>query len=197
MSFWNFFRKSSIPMPCNTAPTQQTVSPASMNTSVANWYTATSPASSSGSSGSQPEDGGQVDAYDMQGKRLELGTREYKTSGGEGAVYSLPSNPRVLVKIYKKSKLENPAKKQAIRARITDMAGNSKLIKQTNMAWPLMPVFDANRSVIGFAMRKCEGRSLLTLRGPANIQKFFPGWNRRDLVETALNFVQKVKLLAN
>ena len=182
MSFWDFFRT-----PAKNTPSASRPAPA------ATWNTV----SSSASSGSQPEDGGQVDAYDMQGKRLELGAREYKTSGGEGAVYSCPLNPRILVKIYKRSKLEDPAKMKAIHARIMDMAGNGNLAKQADMAWPLMPVFDANRNVIGFAMHKCEGSSLLALRGPANIQKHFPGWNRRNLVETALDFVQKVKLLTN
>lgn len=195
MSFWSMFRKPANPMTYNPSPANQFAPGAPAHSAAATWYTAAS--SSASSSGSQPEDGGQVDAYDMQGKRLELGIREYKTSGGEGAVYSFPSNPRVLVKIYKSSKLENQNKKSAIHARIMDMAGNGKLTNQTGMAWPLMPVLDANRNVIGFAMRKCEGNSLLALRGPANIQKFFPGWTRRNLVETALDFVQKVKLLAN
>lgn len=179
MGIWNFFRAA-----VNNSP--------SASPSAGTWNT-----TSSSASGSQPEDGGQVDAYDMNGNRLELGAREYKTSGGEGAVYSFPKNPRVLVKIYKKSKLETPDKKRAIHARIIDMAGNNKISNQANMAWPLMPVFDANKNVIGFAMRKCEGNSLLALRGPANIRKHFPTWNRRNLVETALDFVQKVKLLAN
>ena len=177
MSFMDLFRNF-------TNPTQNTSAGAS-------WA-----AASGNSSSSQPEDGAQVKAYDMQGKRLDLGEREYKSSGGEGAVYSLPSNPRVLVKIYKGETLEKEDKMRAIHARISDMAKNSMLINQPNMAWPLMPVFNENGNVIGFAMRKCEGHSLLALRGPSNIRKFFPGWNRRNLVETALDFVRKVKMLA-
>ena len=67
MGIWNFFRAAA-----NNSP--------SASPSAGTWNT-----TSSSASGSQPEDGGQVDAYDMNGNRLELGTREYKTSGGEGA----------------------------------------------------------------------------------------------------------------
>ena len=179
MSFWDIFRKPSNSKPQTPAMTS--------------WAAATA----SGDSSTQQEDGAQVEVYDMQGKRLDLGEREYKTSGGEGAVYSFPSNPRILVKIYKGKTLEKNDKMKEIQARIMDMAGNSRMTSQTNMAWPLMPVFNANRNIIGFAMRKCEGNSLLALRGPSSIRRFFPGWNRRNLVETALDFVQKVKLLAN
>ena len=78
-----------------------------------------------------------------------------------------------------------------------DMSADRDLLNQPGLGWPLMPVFNGNGNAIGFAMRKCEDNSFLALRGPANIQKCFPGWNRRDLVEKALNFVQKVKLLAD
>ena len=143
------------------------------------------------------EEGAQIEVFDSQGTRLELGTREYKTAGGEGSVYSLPANPRVLVKIYKSATLADRNKRTAIGSRILDMSAGRDLPKRPGLAWPLMPVFDATGDAVGFAMRKCEGHSLLALRGPANIRKVFPGWNRRDLVETALDFVRKVRMLAD
>ena len=56
---------------------------------------------------------------------------------------------------------------------------------------------NGKKEVIGFAMRKSEGRSLLSLRGPASVQKFFPGWDRRDLVQVSLDFVTKLRQLVN
>lgn len=155
---------------------------------------------SAGSSGSSssflPEDGSALDAYDLNNSRLHLGEREYKTSGGEGAVYVLPDNQNILIKIYKQNTLRDQKKMKTIRDRIMDMYRDGSMDKKW-LAWPLMPVRNGNREVIGFAMRKSTGRSLLSLRGPANIRKFFPTWNRRTLVEVALDFVRKVKMLSD
>lgn len=144
-----------------------------------------------------PKDGSTLNIYDTNGSRLALGEQEYRTSGGEGAVYAFPANPKVLIKIYKGETLADPKKALAIRNRIQDMTRNGTLSRMDWLGWPIMPVFDEKKDIVGFAMRACTGKSLMSLCGPVTVMKNFPAWNRRNLVETALDFVQKLKLLAS
>ena len=137
-----------------------------------------------------------VTVYDPDGKPLQLGDRDEKASGGEGIVYTYAANPKFLIKVYKTETLNNQVKMREIRQRIQDMVRISALAKCNFLAWPLMPVFDSKQQIIGFVMRKCEGASLLALRGPANIKKNFPHWDRADLAKTALDYVEKMKKLA-
>lgn len=133
--------------------------------------------------------------YDLNGNPLQLGSREVKGSGGEGVVYSLPSNPKFLIKLYKGSTLGDDDKMSEIRKRIEDMVSIQALSQEKFVAWPIMPVANDNYEIIGFVMRKCEGVSFLAFRGPSSIKKHFPGWNRLDLVNVALDYVIKLKKL--
>ena len=134
--------------------------------------------------------------YDGTGKPLQLGDRDEKASGGEGIVYTYAANPKFLIKVYKSETLNDQVKMREIRQRIQDMVRISALANCDFLAWPLMPVFDSKQQIIGFVMRKCEGTSLLALRGPANIKRNFPQWDRADLAKIALDYVEKMKKLA-
>ena len=136
-----------------------------------------------------------LEVYDCDGKALRLGDRDERGSGGEGTVYALPMNDKILVKIYKDALLHDARKMDALRRRITDMTQLRYCAKMPFFAWPLMPVMNARKEVIGFAMRKCTGKSLLALRGPRFIKQFFPNWTRRELALTALDYVKKVEFL--
>lgn len=135
--------------------------------------------------------------YDPQGVALKLGERDEKASGGEGVVYAYPANPNILVKIYKANKLANPAKKAEIAARLRAMLANQACVKMPGLAWPLMPVFDAEKNMIGFVMRACKGVPFQSLfAGPKSVQAKFPNWTRRELALTALAFVKRCHELA-
>lgn len=134
--------------------------------------------------------------YDPEGNPLQLGDRDEKASGGEGIVYTYAANPKFLIKVYKPETLNDQVKMREIRQRIQDMVRISALANCNFLAWPLMPVFDSKQQIIGFVMGKCEGTSLLALRGPANIKKNFPQWDRADLAKIALDYVEKIKKLA-
>ncbi len=137
--------------------------------------------------------------YDPTGVAITLEAKDEKASGGEGIVYTVPGKPGFLVKVYKRETLENPSKANAIRERIEAMCENRACQAMKGLAWPLMPVYgDASRkNLIGFAMRACKGMPFSSLfNGPASVKEKFPAWNRRQLAQTAVNFVKRVRLLA-
>ena len=117
-----------------------------------NWYTQTQIGSASGSNSLRS-------IYDMDGNPLQLVMKDEKASGGEGAVYAMPSNPGVMIKLYKGATLRNTSKMNEIRRRVDVMSGMTACVKRKCLAWPLMPVADDNKRMIGFAMRACGGES--------------------------------------
>ena len=130
--------------------------------------------------------------YDPQGGALKLGARDAKASGGEGVVYTYPANPKILVKIYKAETLADPAKKAVIATRLNAMLANKACAKMPGVAWPLMPVYDAQKNMIGFVMRACKGIPFQSLfAGPKSVEAKFPRWTRRELAKTALAFVNR------
>ena len=137
--------------------------------------------------------------YNRNGEALALDSRLELTSGGEGIIYEYPHNNRYLIKIYKKSVFASSEKKSRFTEQMRTMinADMYEIFRKNNfLAWPQMPVYDMNRQVIGFVMKKCNGKSLGMLKNPAWISKNFPGWDRMNLAKTALDFVRKVRFLA-
>lgn len=138
-----------------------------------------------------------ITVYDYNGTPLHLGAEDAKAGGGEGTVYTLPDNDNILVKIYKAETLKDPKKMQEIRKRIIDMIGLKQCAGMNFLAWPLMPVYNSQKEIIGFVMRKCSGNSFLVFRGPANIKKYFSRADRVFLANVALDYVRKINILAS
>ena len=84
-----------------------------------------------------------------------------------------------------------------IRDRLVAML-NSPCAKMEFLAWPVMLVFsDPHRkNLAGFAMRKCVGKSVNSIKSVACVERYFTGWDRKDLAAVALDFARKVELLA-
>ena len=139
-----------------------------------------------------------LELYAYNGDKLTIEEENEKFSGGEGKVYSLPLQGKneYLVKVYKDEILRDSSKMKEISRRISDMVKMKQFYRTPFFAWPIMKVMNARQEVIGFAMRKCAGSSFKTLCGPRFIRKRFPGWTRRQLAMTALDFVRKVRMLA-
>lgn len=153
------------------------------------WYTQTQSGSVSASSFVR-------NVYDLDGNPLQLGTKDEKASGGEGTVYTMPSNSCVMIKLYKNSTLHDTAKMKEIRKRVEAMTILSACTNSKHLAWPLLPVADDKKEMIGFAMRACNGESFRSLGCVAGIAKVFPKWSRLELAQSALDFVVKVRELA-
>lgn len=139
-----------------------------------------------------------LEVFDPKGEPLVLGEKDVLASGGEGTAYTFPENPKYLVKIYKENTLGNGQRMEEIRQRIQDMLNLTDCLKMDFLAWPKMPAMNSRGEIIGFAMPKVEGKSFRLFQGgPDVIQKEFPGWTRRELALTALDYVQKIHFLAS
>ena len=140
--------------------------------------------------------GGPTTVYDPNGTPLQLSAFDELASGGEGTVYRCPSNDSFVIKLYKRDIVENPEKQKAVIERLRDMLSIEALRKNHNVAWPQMPVYDAEKRVAGFVMRAVSGTSICSLQGAERIRMLFPGWNRKDLALVARDFLDKMQLLA-
>lgn len=98
-----------------------------------------------------PEKAGPVTVYDRQGDPLKLSAAEKVAQGGGGTVYRFRANDQILIKLCKPDLV--PGRK------IQAMLEREECRNAPFLAWPLMPVFDPNRLITGFAMRKCSGRT--------------------------------------
>lgn len=99
-----------------------------------------------------PEKAGPVTVYDRQGNPLKLSAAEKVAQGGGGTVYRFRANDRILIKLCKPDSVSG--------RKIQAMLEREECRNAPFLAWPLMPVFDRNRLITGFAMRKCSGRTL-------------------------------------
>ena len=147
-------------------------------------------------SGSVPT-GGPATVYDPSGNPLQLSAADELASGGEGTVYRCPGHDSFVIKLYKRDIVENPEKQKAVMERLRDMLVIEALRKNRDIAWPQMPVYDANKRVAGFVMRSVEGTPVSSLQGAERIRDRFPGWDRKDLARVARNFLDKMQLLAD
>ena len=140
---------------------------------------------------------GPVTVYDAEGVPLQLGIEQECGNGGEGTVYTCKAHPKFVIKIYKQRILENQAKRDAIERRLRDMLAIEPLRSNSDIAWPVMPVFDGNKRVAGFVMRAVNGTSMRALQGHEQINRLFPGWDRKDMALVARDFLDKMQLLAD
>jgi len=134
--------------------------------------------------------------YDPGGSPLVLNRTDVLASGGEGVIYRFAKNPAFLIKVCKDDTLRDPRKLAAFRERLNAMLALEECRNAPFLAWPLMPVFDGKRNVIGFVMRKSSGRTLRALYAPCQVRRFFPGWDRLSVTCVALNLVDAVRMLA-
>lgn len=104
-------------------------------------------------------------------------------SGGEGAVFTLPNDPKRLAKVYSKQCCTQQIEK------LTAMIAMSNPRLRERTAWPSSLLFDAaTRAVVGFVMpRLVDCQPIQHLYNPAMRLKFFPraGWDFQ--VRAALN----------
>ena len=181
---WNTPKKAVVPQKQSSSIWGTTTASLS-----GNWYTQTQSSNASISNLAR-------NVYDLDGNPLLLGTKDEKASGGEGTVYTMPSHSNVMIKLYKNTTLQNAAKMDEIKKRVDAMTKLSICANLKHLAWPLLPVADDKKQMIGFAMRACNGESFRALGNVAGITKTFPKWNRLQLAQTALDFVVKVRELA-
>ena len=133
---------------------------------------------------------------DLQGKPLPLRKSDILARGGEGVVYNLGINSNYLIKICKDETLRNSRKQAAFCERLNAMLALEECRRAGFLTWPQMPVFDGNKKAIGYVMPRAKGRTLRALYAPCQVRRFFPGWDRLQVTNVALDLVNAVQMLA-
>ena len=139
---------------------------------------------------------GILTVYDAKHAPLKLTRSDEITRGGEGVIYRIANADRYLIKLCKPETLADHSKLTDFRRRLAAMSVLEECRAAPFLAWPLMPVMDGQKHPIGFAMRKCTGRTFRALFAPAQVRRFFPGWNRIHVTQVALNFLDAIRMLA-
>mgnify|MGYP001162003855 FL=1 len=120
--------------------------------------------------------------FDSQGEQISLGNK--LGSGGEGAVFEVPSLERgIVAKVYHKH--INPEKQAKLRA----MAGSCDESLRSIAAWPLNTLH-GNRGgpIRGFLMSKAAGHEPIHhLYGPSHRKQLFPEKDWTFLINAARN----------
>lgn len=134
--------------------------------------------------------------YDSKGVPLHLKREDEINRGGEGIIYRFSQNGGILIKVCRPETLADKSKTDHFRRRLAAMTRLAECRNAEFLAWPLMPAYDRRGGAVGFVMRRCQGRTLRALFAPMQVKRFFPRWNRIDVAEVALNFLDAVRMLA-
>lgn len=130
--------------------------------------------------------------YNKYNEARALG--EKLSEGGEGSVIALQDpNHHVVVKIYKQEKLNKWGR--LLENKLDAQVKLQQIFEQTNIAWPKLLVYNQGRNFIGYAMKRVNGIPLSKLAHPLLQQKYFPNYNRIDLVQVVLSIIESVKKL--
>lgn len=113
--------------------------------------------------------------------------------GGEGTVYELQQRNDVIVKIYHAQVAEKRC--PLLQKKIAAMQGVQKLLKDKNLSWPLIAVFDQHQKWLGYAMYRANGKPMSRMAHAVLFQKHFPNLDRRQLVDYLLSMLKQIKIL--
>lgn len=110
-------------------------------------------------------------------------------SGGEGAVYDCNYKNDYVVKVYHKGQLNKLRLKKIFLM-------EKKQIKYDGLCWPEKVVFSENGEPIGYLMKKVKGKPLSSVFDcDETVLKEFPTWKKQDLINLAIDILQKVQYL--
>lgn len=119
--------------------------------------------------------------------RLVLGERISR--GKEGSVYAIDGEPHLVAKVFKKGKVTTHRKEKV------------ELMIQHEVWLPGICFPESALSYegefVGFTMRRAQDAHVLndTIFIPQELDRLYPGWTRRDLVDVCLSFLKRVKSL--
>jgi DNA-binding helix-hairpin-helix protein with protein kinase domain len=128
------------------------------------------------------------------GSPLKLG-RELD-AGGEGKIYSIIGEPRLVAKIYHKPAPERTAKLNVMLAHPPN--DPTRRQEHISIAWPTERVLDSQNRCVGFLMPYIDMNNsfpLLKLYNPQDRRKTMPGFTWRYLLRTARNFASVLAAL--
>lgn len=128
--------------------------------------------------------------YDKQGAAKRLG--EKLAIGGEGAVYPLAANPKVLIKIYHPEVLQKRGNN--LERKIQTMLCMKGQIG-AKYSWPRLSILNEKGEWLGYAMHKVEGVSMQALAHAKLYQKYFPELDRLKVVRYLISYLESLHQL--
>ena len=147
--------------------------------------------------GNTPE--AQITVYDDDRKPLVLGAaQQLGRTGAGGSVYEIPTAPEFCVKLFKPQDLADGVKRKRILSTLETMLEMPECARNPNLAWPFGFVYDKERSVIGYAMRRIPKGYVpfkAVFGGPMSVKRVFPKMGRKELAHAAKNFVETLDFL--
>ena len=148
-----------------------------------------------GLSNGNPPEAGKITVYDDDHKPLVLGA-EYQLgrTGASGSVYEIASAPEFCVKIFKPQELADRPRRNRLISSLEAMLKMPECMGDRRLCWPLGLVRDEKDMVIGYVMRRIP-KDYVTFKsifyGAKSVSRRFPAWGRRELAQTAKNFVEE------
>ncbi|AXY00910.1 hypothetical protein D1115_06395 [Vibrio alfacsensis] len=130
--------------------------------------------------------------FDFNGESRQLGKELAR--GGEGCVYPLSINCKILTKIYHSDYLGDKERMDKINAMIKLYKSTPSLSKLP-VAWPQLAVFDEQRIWQGYAMKAADGIKLSVFKVPKLVRKYFPEINRTDVIEILQSLLKTAEQL--
>lgn len=110
------------------------------------------------------------------------------SSGGEGTIYAT-ERANTVCKIYHAVRLTR-LKQEKIELMV------SRRIKRPGICWPLETVANASGEFVGYLMPLARGQTMQSaMFVKPKLEKTFPAWTRRDLVNIAGTFIDHVAFL--
>jgi serine/threonine protein kinase len=110
------------------------------------------------------------------------------SAGGEGSIYETPLAGQVC-KIYHRNRLTS-LKKRKIELMV------SRRIDRPGICWPTEVVTDRTGEFVGYLMPRAAGTTIQkAMFVKPVLEKTFPNWRRRDLVNVAGTFVDHISYL--
>lgn len=106
--------------------------------------------------------------------------------GGEGAVYV--TNTPYVAKVYKPEKTTTH---KLVKIQAMASAG----VNFPGISLPLVPLYNSRNEFVGYLMQKADGVKIRTLYQKPLLQKKFPHWTKRDLVELCVTILEKIDFL--
>lgn len=135
-----------------------------------------------------PGEGEEV-SFRRPNARGSLVIGERISRGKEGSVYTIEAEPHLVAKVFKKGKVTTHRKEKV------------ELMVQ-HMVWLPGICFPESTlsyegEFVGYTMRRAQDAHALndTIFIPEELERLYPGWTRRDLVDVCLSFLKRVKSL--
>jgi len=129
--------------------------------------------------------------FDAVGARILPG--RMIAEGAEGRVFTACSDGRTLIKVYHPAPAEDErARERKVRAML---AADTELRQHRLLAWPQAAVFNGKGRIVGYAMRRVEGVTLVPLSAEIMMKRDLPLWTQRHVCRVVHDLASVCRLL--